>query len=63
MECVISPKIGGVAKAMQSLPSARSRVDTTRRGDPARLFVVTALGPRLPDRRQDRGLPLTALKP
>jgi len=52
-----------VAKAMQSLRAVRSQIDTTRRGDPARLVVLTAFGHGY---QTDDGIavvPLTALKP
>ena len=48
---------------MQSLRAVRSRVDTARRGEPARLIVITAFGPGY---QTDDGIavvPLTALKP
>ena len=59
-------KLGGgraIAKAMESLRSIRSQVDTTRRGEPARLIVLTAFGHGY---QTDDGIavvPLTALKP
>lgn len=59
-------KLGGgsaIEKAMDSLRTLRARVDTTRRGDPARLIVLTAFGPGY---QTDDGVavaPLTALKP
>ena len=59
-------KLGGasaITEAMQSLRAVRSRVDTARRGEPARLIVITAFGPGY---QTDDGIavvPLTALKP
>ena len=59
-------KLGGgpaVAKAMETLRTVRSRVDTARRGEPARLIVVTAFGHAY---QADDGVavvPLTALRP
>ncbi|MDE0169690.1 MAG: DUF4143 domain-containing protein [bacterium] len=59
-------KLGGgsaIEKAMDSLRALRARVDTTRRGDPARLIVLTAFGPGY---QTDDGVavaPLIALKP
>ncbi len=59
-------KLGGgraVAEAMESLRAVRSRIDTTRRGEPARLIVLTAFGHGY---QTDDGIavvPLTALKP
>ena len=59
-------KLGGAAatkRAMDSLRTLRSRVDTARRGDPARLIVLTAFGPGY---QTDDGVavaPLTALRP
>ena len=59
-------KLGGAAaikKAMDSLRTLRSRVDTARRGEPARLIVLTAFGPGY---QTDDGVavaPLTALRP
>lgn len=59
-------KLGGASRisdAMESLRAVRSRVDTTRRGDPARLIVVTAFGAGF---QTDDGIavvPLTALRP
>ena len=43
----VEVKLGGgaaVSEAMDSLRAVRSRVDTARRGEPARLIVVTAFG-------------------
>lgn len=59
-------KLGGasaITEAMQSLRAVRARVDTARRGEPARLIVITAFGPGY---QTDDGIavvPLTALKP
>ena len=59
-------KLGGgsaISKAVDSLRAVRSRVDTARRGDPARLIVLTAFGPGY---QADDGVavvPLTALRP
>ena len=59
-------KLGGasaITGAMQSLRAVRARVDTARRGEPARLIVITAFGPGY---QTDDGIavvPLTALKP
>ena len=59
-------KLGGgsaIKKAMDSLRAVRSRVDTSRRGEPARLIVLTAFGPGY---QTDDGVavaPLTALRP
>ena len=59
-------KLGGgpaIAKAMETLRTVRSRVDTARRGEPARLIVVTAFGHAY---QADDGVavvPLTALRP
>ena len=59
-------KLGGgsaVRKAMGSLRALRSRVDTTRRGDPARLIVLTAFGPGYQTDDGVAVVPLTALRP
>ena len=62
----IEVKLGGaaaVSEAMESLRAVRSRVDTSRRGEPARLIIVTAFGPGY---QTDDGIavvPLTALAP
>ena len=62
----VEVKLGGgpaIAKAMRSLRAVRSRVDTTKRGNPARLIVITAFGPGY---QTDDGIavvPLTALRP
>ena len=59
-------KLGGgaaITRAMESLRAVRKRVDTARRGMPARLIVVTAFGHGY---QTDDGIavvPLTALKP
>ncbi len=59
-------KLGGgaaITEAMKSLRAVRDRVDTARRGMPARLIVVTAFGHGY---QADDGVavvPLTALKP
>ncbi len=59
-------ELGGasaVKRAMGSLRAVRSRVDTARRGEPARLIVLTAFGPGY---QADDGVavvPLTALRP
>ena len=59
-------KLGGgpaIKRAMDSLRTLRSRVDTTRRGDPARLIVLTAFGPGYQTADGVAVVPLTALKP
>ena len=59
-------KLGGgsaITKAMDSLRAVRSRVDTSRRGDPARLIVVTAFGPAYQTDDGVAVVPLTALRP
>lgn len=59
-------KLGGgsaIKKAMSSLRAVRSRVDTTRRGDPARLIVLTAFGPGYQTADGVAVVPLTALRP
>ena len=59
-------KLGGgfaIKKAMDSLRALRSRVDTTRRGDPARLVVLTAFGSGYQTDDGVAVVPLTALKP
>ncbi len=59
-------KLGGgpaIAQAAQSLQAVRTRVDTSRRGEPARSIVITAFGPGY---QADDGVavvPLTALRP
>lgn len=59
-------KLGGgnaIAAAMDSLRAVRSQIDTSRRGEPARLIVLTAFGHGY---QTDDGIavvPLTALKP
>lgn len=59
-------KLGGgsaIKKAIDSLRTLRSRVDTTRRGDPARLIVLTAFGPGYQTDDGVAVVPLTALRP
>ena len=62
----VEVKLGGgpaISHAMESLRAVRSRVDTDRRGEPARLIVITAFGPGY---QTDDGIavvPLTALRP
>ena len=59
-------KLGGgpaIKRAMDSLRTLRSRVDTTHRGDPARLIVLTAFGPGYQTADGVAVVPLTALKP
>ena len=62
----VEVKLGGaaaVSEAMDSLRAVRSRVDTARRGEPARLIIVTAFGTGY---QTDDGIavvPLTALRP
>ena len=62
----IEVKLGGaaaVSEAMESLRAVRSRVDTSRHGESARLIIVTAFGPGC---QTDDGIavvPLTALAP
>ena len=59
-------KLGGgsaIGRAMDSLRAVRSRVDTTRRGDPARLIVLTAFGPGYQTDDGVAVVPLTALRP
>ncbi len=59
-------KLGGgsaVVEAMESLRAVRAQVDTTRRGPPSRLIVLTAFGHGY---QTDDGIavvPLTSLKP
>ncbi len=59
-------KLGGgsaITQAMESLRTVRSRIDTDKSGEPARLIVLTAFGPGY---QTDDGIaivPLTALKP
>ncbi len=59
-------KLGGasaITEAMQSLRAVRARVDTGRRGEPARLIVITAFGPGY---QTDDGIavvPLVSLRP
>lgn len=62
----VEVKLGGgaaVKKAMKSLRAVRDRVDTTRRGEPARLIVVTAFGHGYQTDDGVAVVPLTALKP
>ena len=62
----IEVKLGGAAavrEAMESLRTVRSRVDTSRRGESARLIVVTAFGPGYQTDDGIAVLPLTALRP
>ena len=59
-------KLGGVsavAEAMESLRAVRSTVDATRRGEPARLIVLTAFGHGYQTQDNIAVVPLTALKP
>ena len=59
-------KLGGgpaITKAMQSLRAVRERVDTSRRGIPARLIVLTAFGHGYQTDDGVAVVPLTALKP
>lgn len=59
-------KLGGGAainKAMESLRAVRERVDTARRGRPARLIVLTAFGHGYQTDDGVAVVPLTALKP
>ena len=59
-------KLGGgeaIAKAMESLRAVRFQIDTTRRGDPARLIVLTAFGHGYQTDDGIAVLPLTSLKP
>jgi len=59
-------KLGGgtaITKAMDSLRAVRKRVDTARRGMPARLIVVTAFGHGYQTDDGVAVVPLTALKP
>ncbi|MXW42915.1 MAG: ATP-binding protein [Acidimicrobiia bacterium] len=63
---VVEIKLGGgegIGKAIKSLRAVRSQIDTTRRGEPSRLIVLTAFGHGY---QTDDGIaivPLTALKP
>lgn len=62
----VEVKLGGgaaVSEAMDSLRAVRSRVDTTRRGEPARLIVVTAFGTGYQTDDGVAVVPLTALGP
>ncbi len=59
-------KLGGgeaIAGAMDSLRAVRSQIDTTRRGEPARLIVLTAFGHGYQTDDDIAVVPLTALKP
>ena len=59
-------KIGGgkaIAEASESLRAVRSQIDTTRRGEPARLIVLTAFGHGYQTHDGIAVVPLTALKP
>ena len=58
-------KLGGgqaIAEAMDSLRAVRSQIDTTRRGEPARLIVLTAFGHGYQTHDNIAVVPLTALK-
>ena len=62
----IEVKLGGAAavrEAMESLRTVRSRVDTSRLGEPARLIIVTAFGPGYQTDDGVAVVPLTALRP
>ena len=59
-------KLGGgsaITKAAESLRAVRSRVDTARRGEPARCIVVTAFGPGYEADDGVAVVPVTALRP
>ena len=59
-------KLGGgkaIAEACESLRAVRSQIDTTRRGEPARLIVLTAFGHGYQTHDSIAVVPLTALKP
>jgi len=59
-------KLGGgsaIKKAVDSLGAVRSRVDTARRGEPARLIVLTAFGPGYETNDGVAVVPLDALRP
>ena len=59
-------KLGGgaaITKAMDSLRAVRERVDTARRGMPARLIVLTAFGHGYQTDDGVAVVPLTALRP
>ena len=59
-------KLGGgqaIADAMDSLRTVRSQIDTTRRGEPARLIVLTAFGHGYQTEDGIAVVPLTALRP
>lgn len=62
----VEVKLGGAASvrdAMESLRTVRSRVDTARRDEPARLIVVTAFGAGYQTEDGIAVVPLTALRP
>ncbi len=62
----VEVKLGGgpaIAKAMDSLRAVRSRIDTARRGEPARLIVITAFGPGYETGDGIAVVPVTALRP
>ncbi len=62
----VEVKLGGgaaIKNAMKSLRAVRDRVDTARRGMPARLIVVTAFGHGYQTDDGVAVVPLTALKP
>ncbi|MCY3652975.1 MAG: DUF4143 domain-containing protein [bacterium] len=59
-------KLGGgaaIQKAMDSLRTLRSKVDTTRRGEPARLIVLTAFGGGYQTEDGVAVVPITSLRP
>ena len=59
-------KLGGgaaITRAMDSFRAVRDRVDTARRGMPARLIVLTAFGHGYQTDDGVAVVPLTALKP
>ena len=63
---IVEVKLGGgdaINKAVASLRAVRSRIDTTRRGEPARLIVLTAFGHGYQTDDGVAVVPLTALKP
>lgn len=62
----VETKLGGgtaITKAMDSLRAVRDRVDTTRRGMPARLIVLTAFGHGYQTDDGVAVVPLAALRP
>lgn len=62
----VEVKLGGgaaIIEAMKSLRAVRDRVDTARRGTPARLIVVTAFGHGYQTDDGVAVVPLTALRP